>query len=135
MPHFAIKHRWTDDAPFEGDFDTMRLCVEAAHKAHAYLAGASLARANLAGANLAGAIWRPGFTLKRAPVRTAQRADGFTFYLLDTDKGWRISAGCRFFTPEEAWQHWEHTRPDDTGLGGETRDILTMFELAMERGA
>jgi hypothetical protein len=106
-----------------------------ANLASAYLGGASLARADLTGANLASAKWRDGFTLNRSPVRIAHRGDGYTFYLLDTSQGWRISAGCRFFTPDEAWKHWERTRPDDTpgSLGAETRDILTFFELAIER--
>ena len=159
MTRFTIRHRRNDAALFEGDFATMRACMEAAVKAGANLAGANLAYANLAGANLAGANlagaylsgaylasanlasanlagakWRDGYTLNRAPVRIAHRGDGYTFYLLDTNQGWRIAAGCRFFTPDEAWKHWTTTR-DGTPLGDESLDILTMFELAMERGA
>jgi hypothetical protein len=157
VTHFTIKNRWTGATMFQGDFRTMALCVEAAVKSRAnlsgadlfradlsgaYLSGADLSRADLSGAylsgaDLSGAIWRQGFTLNRAPIRTAQRGDGYAFYLLDTNRGWRISAGCRFFTPAEAWAHWERTRPEDGAgsLGAETRDILTMFELAMEREA
>ena len=43
-------------------------------------------------------------------------------------------AGCRFFTLDEAWLHWERTRAG-TDLGDETLDILTMFELHVERSA
>jgi hypothetical protein len=138
MTRQTIRNRWTGAPIYEGDFATLRECVKAALMARADLAGANLTGAyltgaNLTGANLTGAIWRDGFTLNRAPVRTAQRADGYTFYLLDTSQGWRIAAGCRFFTPDEAWKHWLHR--DGTPLGDETFDILTMFELAMERGA
>jgi hypothetical protein len=120
------------------DANLVRADLASANLVRADLAGANLAGANLAGANLALAKWKEGYTLRRAPVRTAQRGDGYTFYLLDTEEGgWRISAGCRFFTPEEAWAHWERTRPEDGPgtLGAETRDILTMFELAIEREA
>jgi hypothetical protein len=179
MSNFQIKHRWTDVVLFEGNFDTMRLCVEAAVKsranlaganlagaylggaylagaylagaylggaylAGAYLGGANLARANLAraylagaylgGANLAGAKWREGVTLNRAPVKECTRTDGYRFLLLDTDAGWRVQAGCRFFSMDEAWRHWEATRAG-TDLGDETFDILVMFEHQIERDA
>jgi hypothetical protein len=55
MPHFQIKNRWTDAVLFEGQFDTMRLCVEAAREKGANLRGANLDGANLDGANLDGA--------------------------------------------------------------------------------
>jgi hypothetical protein len=177
MTRQTIRHRWTNAVIYEGDFATMRECVEAAVKARADLAGANLSgadlsgadlsdanlsradlsgaylsRANLSdadlsganlsganlsgadlsGANLSGAVWRSGFTLNRSPVRIAHRGDGHTFYLLDTSQGWRISAGCRFFTPDEAWRHWTQTRAD-TPLGDESLDILTFFEIVIER--
>jgi hypothetical protein len=55
MPHFQIKHRLTGAVLFEGQFDTMRLCLEAARDRGANLGGANLARANLARAYLGGA--------------------------------------------------------------------------------
>jgi hypothetical protein len=200
---FKINNRITGATMFEGRFDTMRLCVEAAVKSGAYLSGANLSRAylsganlfganlsgadllganlsradlsgadllgaNLSGANLSGAYllganllganlfgadlsgaYLSGANLSRAdllganlsggcvatgaPARSASRRDGYEFHLWPTDKGWRIGAGCRWFTPDEAWRHWEATRAG-TALGDETFDILTMFELHMERG-
>jgi uncharacterized protein YjbI with pentapeptide repeats len=97
------------------------------------LYGANLSGANLSRANLSGAKWRDGFTLRSNPARIARRADGHTFYLLDTiEGGWRVAAGCRFFTMDKAWAHWERTR-GDTPLGEESLDILTMFELHIAR--
>ena len=75
MAVFKITCRFTGALRFEGEFGSLKLCVEAAVKAganlaradlagaylaraylaRAYLARANLARANLAGANLAGA--------------------------------------------------------------------------------
>jgi hypothetical protein len=148
--HFQIKHRWwTGAVLFEGQFDTMRLCVEAAAKAGSNLSGADLGGSNLSGSNLcgsnlggsnlrgsnlSGAIIRPGVTLNRAPVRRATRSDGYEFFLLDTSAGWRALAGCRFFEMDEARHHWEQTR-GGTAIGDESLDILTMFELAIEREA
>jgi hypothetical protein len=169
MPQFQIKHQYTGAVLFEGAFDTMRLCVEAAAKSganltganlsganlshadlsHAYLSradlsgadltGANLSRANLTGADLSGADLTGanllgGCVATGAPARSATRRDGHEFFLWPTDKGWRICAGCRWFTPGEAWRHWEATRAG-TALGDETFDILTMFELHMERVA
>lgn len=37
MPTFTIKHRWTGATLFEGEFDTVRLCVEAAARGRASL--------------------------------------------------------------------------------------------------
>jgi hypothetical protein len=172
-PLFTIRNWWTDAVLFEGRFDTMRLCVEAAVKADANLAGANLANANLAGANLAGAYlananlaganlagaylananlagaylananlaganlagakWRDGIVLQRRGLaKDCSRSDGYRFLLLDSKRGWRVQAGCRFFTLPEAWRHWEATRVN-TPLGDETFDILVMFEHHAER--
>ena len=51
---FTIKSRSTDAILFEGDFRSLRHCVETAIRAGANLARAYLARANLTGANLTG---------------------------------------------------------------------------------
>ena len=162
MPHFHIKNRWTGATLFEGAFDTMRECAEAAVKTDASLDGANLGganlyganlnRANLDGANLAGANLAgaslyganlDGANLNRATLRsgiviralrkTCTRTDGHEFRLWECkDAPWRITAGCRFFTLPEAWAHWTATR-DGTPLGEETFDILVMFEHQAER--
>jgi len=52
------------------------------------------------------------------------RSDGYTFvYLPCSDGVHRIIAGCRYFTIEEAREHWESTR-GGTPLGDETFIIL-----------
>jgi hypothetical protein len=145
---FTIKSRFTGATLFEGRFDTMRMCVEAARRSRAdlsgaylsgadlsgaYLSRADLSGADLSGADLSGAYLSGGCVATGAPARAACRRDGYDFHLWPTDKGWRIGAGCRWFTPDEAWRHWEATRAG-TPLGDETFDILTMFELHMERG-
>ena len=55
MALFKITCRFTGAIRFEGEFGSLRLCVEAAVKARASLADANLAGANLADAYLAGA--------------------------------------------------------------------------------
>ena len=55
MAVFKITCRFTGALRFEGEFGSLKLCVEAAVKAGADLAGANLAGAYLARANLAGA--------------------------------------------------------------------------------
>jgi len=110
----------------------VRANLYSADLAGANLYGTNLAGAYLVGTRLAGAIWRPGITLRGAPVKEATRTDGYRFLLLDTYVGWRVEVGCRFFTLPEAWQHWERTRAG-TDLGEETFDILVMFEHQIER--
>lgn len=52
------------------------------------------------------------------------RTDGYVFSLVMGQDGvWKVSAGCRFFTFPEAWEHWEATR-SGTALGEETFAIL-----------
>ena len=101
--------------------------LRGAHLSDANLRGANLRGANLQGAHLQGATKSLG-----GPVRRAARADGYEFFLWPTDAGWRVKAGCRFFDMDEAWRHWEGTR-GGTALGDESLDILTMFELHIQR--
>ena len=147
MPHMQIMSRWAGVVLFEGEFSTMRLCVEAAKSSvnlrlanlihanlsGANLSGANLSDANLSDANLSGAKIRRGVTLNRAPVRRAVRVDGYEFFLLDTSDGWRVMAGCRWFTFEEARAHWSQPRGDYQHLNDEALDILVMFSCAMDR--
>jgi hypothetical protein len=53
--HMQIKNRFTDAVIYEGEFASIRLCVEAAVRDRANLSGANLYGANLYGANLSGA--------------------------------------------------------------------------------
>ena len=168
--HFAIRDRWTGAVIFEGRFDTMRICVEAAWQSGANLSEANLREANLRRADLSGADLRGadlsgadlhgadlswaslrGANLSEAdlseanlrgahkaigaPLRRATRSDGYEFLLWPTNNGFRVGAGCRWFTFEEAWAHWTKPRPggDPRGLNVESIDILTMFSLAMDR--
>lgn len=144
MPHFQINNRWTGAVLFKGDFATMRLCVEAARNSGANLSGANLRGANLRGADLRGADLRGAnlsgaylrdAKLLGAPVRRAIRSDNYEFYLWPTETGWRVQAGCRFFTFDEAWVHWcgPSAQRLNTPLGDESHDILVMFSLAIDR--
>jgi len=59
-----------------------------------------------------------------AKVSGIERSDGYTFiYVTCSDGVMRIIAGCRYFTMEEAYAHWEETR-GGTALGDETIIIL-----------
>ena len=98
----------------------------------ANLAGANLVGANLARANLAGAKIAEGITVSAGPARRATRSDGYEFFLWRTDAGWRVRAGCRFFTMDEAQDHWNKTRAG-TALGAETDGILGMFRLHIQQ--
>jgi len=108
--------------------------LQGAFLQHANLQGANLRGAVLRGANLQGAKIADGITVTAAPARCATRADGHAFLLWQTNAGWRVKAGCRLFTLDKAWEHWERTRAG-TPLGEESQDILTMFELYIQRKA
>jgi len=67
-------------------------------------------------------------------IKCASRSDGYMFALIPcADKIFRVSAGCRFFTMEQAWKHWGYGFRANTHLGLESEDILVMFELYIQR--
>ena len=146
MPHIQIKSI-NGAVLHEGDYADTRAALVAAVRREAnlygadlreanlygaYLREANLSGANLSGADLSGAILSDGITATAAFARRATREDGYEFFLWPTSAGWRVVAGCRFFTMDEAWRHWEQTRAN-TPLGDESHDILTMFELHIQR--
>lgn len=94
------------------------------------LRGTDLSTANLHEVNFRGAK-RSNCTLKSLKA-SIQRSDGYAFFLWDTEQGWRVDAGCRWFTFEEADRHWKSTRLG-TSLGGETFDILRFFKAMAKR--
>ena len=66
-----------------------------------------------------------------ATVQTIRRTDGYWFALVPLESGdWRMTAGCRDFTPIEARDHWTRTR-GGTLLGAETLAILDYFDACM----
>lgn len=69
------------------------------------------------GARVSGDAWVSGFNI------VATRSDSCTFLVAPTPDGPRIIAGCRYFTFEEAEQHWEKTR-GGTQLGDESLAIV-----------
>ena len=57
-----------------------------------------------------------------------KRSDGYVFTCCRcSDDIFRVSAGCRYFTLEEARDHWTNTR-GGTRLGDETLAILDFLE-------
>jgi hypothetical protein len=76
------------------------------------LSGANLSRSNLSGAILSGAILSgailSGADLSRATglVMLTQTDDGYLVIASKQEDGWRILAGCRDFTIDEAIDHW-----------------------------
>ena len=81
------------------------------------LSGANLRGANLSGANLSGANLShanlSGANLSRATgvVDAGTDPRGYRFIGVRHDDGWRIAAGCRWFTILEAKAHWKNN-PD-----------------------
>jgi len=67
-----------------------------------------------------------------ARVYGVGRSDGYTFCAVpDKDGVVRVIAGCRYYTFEEAREHWAKTRIG-TPLGDETFAILDYLERMVE---
>ena len=62
------------------------------------LQGAHLLRADLRGAHLQGAI---------GVLSAGFDARGYHFFAVRQEEGYRVHAGCRWFTPKGAIEHWE----------------------------
>ena len=69
---------------------------------------------------------------QRIPYAT--RSDGYVFTVVSTHEGPRVIAGCRYFTFEEAREHWNQTR-GGTPLGDESLALVDFLErIAVIRG-
>ena len=83
-------------APYNCEAETLRDAVALAVQAGANLRGANLSMANLAGAYLSGANL----------IDAGQDSRGYRFIGVPTN-GLHIMAGCRWFTLDEAREHWQ----------------------------
>ena len=97
-----------------------------ANHSGANLYGADLSRANLYGANLYGADLY-GEKITRLIAR-ADRMDGYRFMALELESGgFKIKAGCRWFTLPEFRAHTD-AEYSGTDKHRETNDILDFIE-------
>ena len=97
----------------------------------AYLRGADLRDADLQGAYLRGADLR-GADLRGANLfDLGQRSDGYQFFAHKRNDTLYILAGCRYFTIEDAWDHWKNKR-QGTNLQRETFFMLERAEKLYE---
>ena len=82
---------------------------------YANLTGADLSYANLSEANLSYANLSRARGIILLPVQDYR---GYSWaHAIQTDDGWRIRAGCRFFTLQEAREHWGQGYAEDRELG------------------
>ena len=123
---WAVKARANLAGAYLAGADLADATLAGADLAGADLAGANLARANLAGAYLAGANLA-GAKIKRLVTIVHRVNDPYQFIALDTDKGLRIVAGCRNFSPEEYRAHVSESYPD-TSKAEETLAIIAFIE-------
>lgn len=122
--NFQIKNRFTGAVQYECE-----LPIEA-EKWHASLQlGFAVKKAVKAGADLTGA------DLTGANVIDAgHRSDGYRFIAVVNDGVLMITAGCRYFTIDQAREHWTSTRAG-TLLGEESLAMLDHLErMARIRG-
>ena len=89
---FEIKHRFTGAVLFSLETESLKLCVEAAVKSRAYLAGADLARANLARAYLAAQLGHPNGW------------HAWTYVSKDGEQ--RVQVGCHDYSISEGREYW-----------------------------
>ena len=86
---------------------------------------------------VSGNAWVSGNALVSGNARVsgvnlvATRSDGYTFLVAATPQGARILAGCRYFTLDEAVEHWTRTR-GGTKLGDESLSIVAHLKRMAE---
>ena len=139
MIKFDIHNRFTGAVQFTAEIECEETALRSvkiglavrwaikneANLREANLRGADLSEANLRGANLSEANLYGADSISDRIIDGGIRSDGYRFLLTRTDPGpWRIKAGCRNFTLDEAREHWTRTRPEGDPLGDETRLII-----------
>ena len=98
------------------------------------LSGADLHGANLYRANLRGADLREANLYGAKGVLSAGfDARGYHFYAVRQEEGYRVHAGCRWLTPEEAIEHWE-TRHETVLNKDIKRRLALLAESAQDLG-
>ena len=103
---FEIKHRFSGSILFSLECESFRLCVEAAVKARADLAGADLAGANLAGADLARADLAGAYLARAYHVIAAGTPNGWTAFGWLRDGYLSVRVGCHDKRLDEARVYW-----------------------------
>ena len=93
---------------------------------------ANLSRTNLSGANLSGADLS-GADLSETSLNRAkgikilgQDPRGYIFYMINQEESYKIHAGCRWFTYDEAINHWSSRRHNESL----TKEILLYVGMA-----
>jgi len=103
------------------------LAVCEAYKTDAVLRGAVLTSADLTGADLTGADLTSAVLRGEKITRifaSASRLDGYTFYGVELEAGgWKINAGCRWFTEAQFRAHVAAKYPN-TDKATETLAII-----------
>lgn len=128
----------------EADLSVANLSVanlSGADLSEADLSGANLNGADLSGADLSGADLSVanlnGVDLSEAKgviLLPVQDYRGYSWpHAIQTDGGWRIRAGCRFFSLEEARMHWGDGYIGDRELGDMYLYACDWLEKKLER--
>ena len=99
---YEIKHRFTGTVLFSLETESLKLCVQAAVKAEAYLLGADLLGADLGGADLGGADLGGA-----AGVIHLGTPDGWHAHAWLCDGWLSIRVGCHEFRLAEAREYWQ----------------------------
>jgi hypothetical protein len=87
--------------------DLSRADLYSADLSGANLSGADLSGADLSGANLSGAdLYSANLSRAVGAINLGPEARGHGVLAVRQESSYRIKAGCRWFTPEEATAHW-----------------------------
>ena len=105
--------------------------LEGAKLKFANFKGAKLWSANFKGADLESAYFEGAYLEGSGVFDLGQRSDGYQFFVHKRDDTLYILAGCRYFTIEDAWDHWKNKR-QGTNLQRETFFMLERAEKLYE---
>ena len=108
--------------------DLSRADFRGANLSGADLYRADLSRANLSGANLRGSnlTWAD-LRLAIGIIRVGPASDGYEFFGVKHSDVVYIKAGCRWFTADQAREHWFQTR-GGTDLRAQRLRFVTFIE-------
>jgi len=100
------------------------------------LGGANLRGADLGGADLRGAYLRGAYLRGATMIDAGQDSRSYRFVAIRQDDiPYRVSAGCRWCTPEESLAHWAEAHADDLAQREECLAKVALIErVARARG-
>ena len=133
--NIQIKHRFNGSVLFECEAESLKAALEIGIGENADLGGAYLRNAYLRNAYLGGADLGGAYLGGADLIDGGQDSRGYQFIGQHKDDTLWIHAGCRYFSIEEAEEHWNLLHKEQPELRAECQARVALIkQIAIGRG-